>query len=233
MIDVLYIVGTGSKFGNKELLYSLRSLDKYGKNIDRLIISGECPDFIDKDKIVYVKSEDISTPSVNHWHKVRCAFKETDSKKVLLMYDDIFFCKETDLENYPYYYRGDLPEQDRIAKWGHIQYKARQWLEAHKYPTKHYGIHLPMIYERGKFMQLTSVFESMAKTGGVSVRSIYGNVYVTGATNRDDVKLFTDFCQFDVWLRDKECFSTAPENFGKGPLKWLTTEFPNKSRWEK
>lgn len=35
-IDVLFILGTGSKFGNEELKYSLRSLETYAKDFDRI-----------------------------------------------------------------------------------------------------------------------------------------------------------------------------------------------------
>lgn len=232
-IDILYIVGTGSKFDNRELLYSLRSLDKFGKNVGRVIISGYCPDFIDKDKIVHVECEDIATPSVNHWWKVKQAFKVAESNKVLLMYDDIFFCKDVYCENYPYYFRGELPSEDKLSKWGHIQYLAKSWLSKRGLPTKHYGVHTPFIYEREKFEKLDKVFQGFKAQGGVSVRSLYGNVYVTGATQRDDIKIFVDYWDMDQWVKDKECFSTAPDNFDKAPEKWLRENFKEKSRWEK
>lgn len=233
MTDILYIVGTGSKFNNDELRYSLRTLDKHGRGADRLIISGECPDFIDKSKIIHVESKDISTPSVNHWWKVKEAFKNTDATRVLLMYDDVFFCKDVDCDNYPYYQRGELPEQDKIAKWGHIQYVARKWLEKNGYTTHHYGLHLPIIYEKDKFEKLNNVFQGFRAQGGVSVRSIYGNVYAPGAAYREDVKMFVDYWVMDEWLKDKECFSSSPVNFNKSILTWLRANFPDKSRWEK
>lgn len=44
-MDILYIVGKGrSLCDNKELRYSLRSLAKYGKNIDRIFVAGYCPE---------------------------------------------------------------------------------------------------------------------------------------------------------------------------------------------
>ena len=46
-MDILYVVGTGSKWDNNELRYSLRSIDKYGINIDRVFIVGTKPDFCD------------------------------------------------------------------------------------------------------------------------------------------------------------------------------------------
>lgn len=234
MIDVLYIVGTGSLFNDAELKYSLRSLDKHGLNIDRVIISGHCPGFVDKSKVIHVECDDISTPAINHWWKTKQAFDITDAKKVVCMYDDIFFCKDVDLENYPYYRRNEeLPENDRVSKWGHVQYIAGQWLKRHNYTAHHYGLHLPMIYEKDKFEKLNNVFQGFRAQGGVSVRSMYGNIYAPSAEAREDVKFFVDYWNLDEWLKDKECFSTAPENFIKAPKRWLDENFPNKSRWEK
>ena len=52
-IDVLYILGIGSKFGNEELKYSLRSLETYVKDYGRVFITGVFPPFIDKSKVIY------------------------------------------------------------------------------------------------------------------------------------------------------------------------------------
>ena len=46
MIDVVYILGDGSKWGNNEIKYSLRSLEKYGKNIRDVYICGNKPYFV-------------------------------------------------------------------------------------------------------------------------------------------------------------------------------------------
>ena len=58
MIDILYIVGTGSHWNNYELRYSLRTLEKYGKNIGRVFVSGANPGFL-SDKIIYINIPDI------------------------------------------------------------------------------------------------------------------------------------------------------------------------------
>ena len=45
-VDVLYVIGNGSVADNNELRYSLRCLDRHGKNVGRVIISGDIPDFV-------------------------------------------------------------------------------------------------------------------------------------------------------------------------------------------
>ena len=90
MIDVFYVIGTGSKWQNNELRYSLRSLEMFGKNIKDVYIVGNKPYFIN-DKIKWVEAYDIGYPSVNHWHKVRKFFNQTGIDKAVYMMDDVFF----------------------------------------------------------------------------------------------------------------------------------------------
>ena len=77
MIDVLYIVGTGSHWNNYELRYSLRTLEKYGKNIGRVFVSGFNPVFL-SNEVIFTSIPDIDIFSVNHWYKVSETFKQTD-----------------------------------------------------------------------------------------------------------------------------------------------------------
>ena len=57
MIDVVYKLGIGSKFNNKELKYSLRSLKNF-KNLGTIYIVGEKPHWIDKDIVVHIPASD-------------------------------------------------------------------------------------------------------------------------------------------------------------------------------
>lgn len=52
-MDVLYILGSGSPFNNDELRYSLRSLEKNGVNVSRVIVVGENPGFLSENVEYY------------------------------------------------------------------------------------------------------------------------------------------------------------------------------------
>ena len=45
-MDMLYILGNGSKHDNQELRWSLRSLEKYGRNVGSIAIVGEPPEWL-------------------------------------------------------------------------------------------------------------------------------------------------------------------------------------------
>lgn len=94
-MDIVYILGSGSKWNDNELRYSLRSL----KNLDflpgKVVIIGECPDWINKLTVRHIKFEEVSAvPAINAREKIRAAVKSpVVSTEFLLMNDDFFFTK--------------------------------------------------------------------------------------------------------------------------------------------
>jgi len=53
-MDIVYLMGEGySKCNYNELRYSLRSIDKYGKNVDRVYVIGYCPEWL-SDEIIKI-----------------------------------------------------------------------------------------------------------------------------------------------------------------------------------
>ena len=57
-MDIVYIIGKGSKWNNQELKYSLRSIAKYGINIGKVFIVGYKPNFV-SDEVIYIPCDDI------------------------------------------------------------------------------------------------------------------------------------------------------------------------------
>ena len=234
-IDVLYIVGNGSLFDNVELKYSLRSLDKFGRNVGRLFITGQCPAFIDRSKVEFMPELDIGCPAINHWWKVHQTFAKTSiGERALLMYDDIFFCKPVDCANYPWRWRSILPFEKPDGIYRQSLYTAAVWLSAHGYNTLNYCLHQPCIYEQNKFLSMERDFAELKLSDcGMSVRSVYGNRFVQSAEKMDDLKIRCYVKNLPELLKDRDCFSIA-DNCYEGPVKqWLEQTFPEKSRWEK
>lgn len=230
-MDVLYILGNGSLFGNAELLYSLRTLDRHGQNIDNLILAGECPEFIDKSKVIYIPCKDTSTPTNNHWFKVRLAFEQTSSDALMLMYDDIFLTWDLDCNRANWYYKGDLPNVPQTEGYKKASFLAYKWLKSNGHTTRDYEEHMPCVYEKEKFKALDSAFESNSKWGGMAVRSVYANANNVLSEYMPDVKIFGNTPKFE--LGSTFCFSTTADNFFVVARKWLKENYKNKSRWEK
>jgi len=235
-IDVLYIVGNGSLYRNEELRYSLRSLDKFGKNVGRVFIAGECPDFVDQTKITFLPELDIGCPVINHWWKVDQTFRKTDiGDRALLMYDDIFFCRPVDCANYPWRWRGELPWDRQTGEYRRSLYNARTWLMSNNYPGLNYELHQPCIYEKDKFLSMAKDFEELKLSDvGMVPRSVYANRFVNGkAEYMKDLKIRAWVKDLDELIKDRDCFSIA-DNCFQGPVEdWLKKNLQEKSRWEK
>ena len=236
MIDVVYILGTGSKWGNNEIKYSLRSLEKYGKNIRDVYICGNKPYFVNN-KIKWVEAYDIGYASANHWHKVRKFFRQTNVDKVLYMMDDIFFTKEFDAEKYPYYQRGDL---ENFPKGGSTYQQClantKKVLEGLHKPIQNFEVHCPIIYERDKFLKLTDKFNSLRKEYQhfIGVRSFYANYYDIEGIFTEDVKIGSKSMKSkDEIMKRIDCFSISDDVIKMGIDKILEESYPNPSKYEK
>jgi len=217
-MDVLYYIGGGSMRQNIELRLSLRSLEKHGKNIDRVFLVGNKPEFIKNVKYIWV--EDKFEWWRNAFEKTKTAIKSGISDEFLLMNDDFFMTDEFDAETYPYYHRGEMP-QDSTQKYGAVVANTRKVLESIGKPTKHFGVHCPMRINGQKYLELEKFYREP-----VSARCLYGNLYVKGAqkvndNKGDEFKSGTTKCWSSrSWLQDDA-------------LKELKELFPQPSKWEK
>ena len=234
LMDVLYIVGTGSVCFNQELQYSLRSLEKYGNGYNRVFITGECPNFVKKSSVIYTQANDIGCRAINHWWKVNETIKRTDiSPEFVLMYDDIFFCKEVDFRRYPWYYRGELSSEPPKNLYQMMLSNTRKYLLENNEPTKNYTCHFPCIYKRNEFEQLEPIFEKYKQDNvGLSVRCVYGNMFKHPSEQRDDIKVRSNISDIDSLVKTTECFSTADYCFDGTVKDWCLKEFKEKSKWE-
>ena len=237
MIDVFYVLGSGSKWQNNEIRYSMRSLEKYGHNVGQVYIVGQKPSFI-SDQVKYIKAADIGTPACNHWYKVKRFFVETGIKKACYMMDDIFFIKDIDLENYPYYSHNELPIYNPPDKNNYhtMIMNTRKELTSENKQLNNFEIHCPIIYEKDKFESLEQKFYKIKSKHRhfVGVRSYYCNMNGIEGTFCNDMKIREK--HMNDWLeriQTNDCFSTNDAVIKMGIGDWLQKEFPNPSKYEK
>ena len=233
-MDVLYIVGSGSTENNNELKYSLRSLEKFCKGVDRVFITGFCPNFIDKKKVVFLPCDDPYCRNLNHFYKVYNTFTATDiSDNCLLMYDDVFFCQKTDIRKYPWFYLGELPEKPKNSYETGLA-NAYKWLYDRGMPTFNFAAHTPCIYNREFFISLYPTFRELFNSEvGMSVRCIYANQFAGNGEKLDeDVKIRTNRMDMNGSVKKTCCFSTGDFTYNTAK-NWLEENFLYRSKWEK
>ena len=231
-IDLLYILGRGSKWRNNEIRFSLRSVEKYLPHA-RVWIIGELPSFLKN--VVHVHAIDpYEVKTANAIFKLRAACREIDlSERFILMNDDFFILKHmarveaTHLGNLSdairdhstktgYYYRGLRMTQDLLVQTG-IQHPIN------------YEVHAPMVIEKQKFLDLTDAFDW---TEGYLFRSLYGNTYEIGGKKRIDTKVH-EISQLET-LAKGDILSTADRVVLRPELQhFLYQTFPKPSRYEK
>lgn len=239
-MDVLYILGNGSRWNNNEIKYSLRSLEKHGKNYGRVFITGEKPYFIN-DQVIYNYQPDKYIPQINHLLKVLWTFQNTDiSDDILLMYDDVFFIKDIDVQNYPFYFRREeTPDNFNISNT-HTKslIYTKNVLTTLGKPTKDFSLHCPITYNRQKFYEFYEKFKEYndiySKEFGLSARNAYANNLEIVGEYLPDVKINRILTKRDIELKieGRNVFSIGNNIISGGIVEFLDENYPNKSKWE-
>lgn len=191
-LDVLYILGTGSKWLNNEIRYSLRSIEMFLPHA-RVFIVGHLPQFIRKESVTHIPCNDpTKSKLVNSIYKLKraCHNKQLGSRFVL-MNDDFFFLKPVPrirlfrngslaktIEKHPtkngYYYEAMLRTQQLIEGAGiHV--------------PQNYALHYPFVVEKKKALELMERFPW--QKDGYQFRNLYANIYLKGGFTRNDVKM--------------------------------------------
>lgn len=213
-MDIVYILGTGSKFNDEEIRYSLRSL----KNLPhkKVFIIGEKPDFI-SDKVIHIPAEDpYQNKQRNAFHKLSIACNTRDiSKDFILMNDDFFILKE--IKEVKTFHKGSI--SNVIKRNKDI---GGQYLEALKRTNIllgggiDYSMHYPFIYNKSK---LKKVLKKLNGEGAIHLRTYYGNIYSIGGEKMEDIKIKSadDFHR----LKHGDVISTNDMIFGSNRFQSL------------
>lgn len=119
-MDILYVIGTGSRHDNAELRWSLRSLEAYGTNLGRVIVAGYPPDWL-SDEVTKVPLADDPSAGYKHVNILNCILEACRTGAVdgefLYSSDDHFLVKPADLGSYPYFFKRErIRSEDEYAK---------------------------------------------------------------------------------------------------------------------
>ena len=215
-MDVLYYIGSGSRHNNMELRYSLRSLEKHCKDVDRVWVVGNRPHFLRN--VEYLWVEDKYKWHTNACLKTRAAIDAGISSTFLLMNDDFFMTADFEAGKYPYYHKGDMPDIGE-NEYRKVIVNTRKYLESIGKPFKHYGVHCPMRIEADKYKSLEKFYHEP-----MSIRCLYGNFFVEGKEAKD--------CKGDKIKKSPlKCFSSK-DWMGKDFVRELDKLYPTPSKWE-
>ena len=216
-MDILYYIGSGSRHNNDELRYSLRSIEKYCKDVGRVFIVGNKPNFIINCELIWV--DDKFEWWKNAFEKTKAAIYGGISDEFLLFNDDFYMLRPFEAATYPFYHKGDIPSQP-VNDYQKVIVNTRRVLEQSGKPFKHYGVHCPMRIEKEKYLSLEKYFNTP-----VSARCLYGNLFCKGVKTQDNKGT-------EIKNSKQKCFSSA-DWAGEEMFEKLKLLFPKPSKWEK
>lgn len=227
-MDVLYIFKNSEDTDNLELKLSLRSLEANGKNIDKVFIVGDLPDWIQN--VEYINVRDNYTRETNAFLKTLAACRLGISDDFLLMNDDFFMMKPFDSETYPYYVMGNVVSIDNPSRWQMVQNKTLNLLQSKGIDrVKDFRVHCPIRYNREKFLSLSEYVEKVKNENiGYSPRLLYGNLFVDETIECFDCKLWSDN---NIAETKQGCISSKDGGFDV--LNKIEKIFNKSSKYEK
>ncbi len=242
-IDVVYVLGNGSRWNNNEIRFSLRSIEKNGLNVGQIFVVGECPDFLSD--VVHIPAEDIFNPNVNADGNIAikvltaCADQRL-SENFLFINDDHILLKPVLLDEIPTFHKGDmttyLPIYWQLNYWRKRLHRTMETLILKGLSAYHFDCHTPIVLNKISFPEVMSGFDYTHDIG-LTMKSLYGNsIYsksgkLLGHEKKTVFKNFT-LQQLDERLSDCGYMSFNDDGLNNSLKIWLYRQFPIRSKWE-
>lgn len=225
--DIVYILKKDVE--PNEIKYSLRSVEQNFPHGKVWFFCGR-PAGIEPDR--YVPFEQIGRTK---WQKATSTFRaicttEEVSDDFWLFNDDFFVLEPMD--DPPYMIRGTLAErvadlraQYQISAYAAQLDKARKELASKGYTTYDYALHIPMLINKQKALEVLDKFRSPM------FRSLYGNYCGVGGVTVPDVKIYEPK---GIPEPGQKFVSTCEASFDHGEVgSYIKERFKEPSKWEK
>lgn len=246
-MNLIYILGTGSKWDDNELKYSLRSVEKYLSGFEKVILVGERPDWI-------VNVEHYYAPDFRHVKagnvlmKIKAACSVPNNDHFILMNDDFYFTAPTKASEIPLYFDkklSDLEDKYKIGDvYGGTITRTKKYLMDYGYSTLNFEVHYPFPVQSMLMAHLLNIDDF---SGGYQARSLYGNM-VTGGSKPFDFYNTKPMFKIDLkkdlklthqnkaeslhLINNTDMFSISDQWLEKEGKEMLQELFPVKSKYE-
>lgn len=221
------------------LKYSLRSIDKFGKGIDRVFLVGDKPSWV-SDRVTYISCTDspYGSKGFNIFRKIKCAVDNSDiSEEILVSMDDHFYRESVDFDHYPYYVKNSalgilLP--DSVGGYTNKAYAScliltRKLLEEMKLSFLNFTLHRNMHLTR---RVVTEVWPHLLRVQSLPVEGLAFALNYQFSQKKFEYVPVSDCKIANPQLISGNVFSTIDFEEGSSLDKWLLEQFPEKSKYE-
>lgn len=240
--DVLYVLGSGSTWGDSELRFSLRSIHRNLRGMGRVFIVGECPAWARG--VVHIPASDIHPSGVNAdgniIHKVLTACATgLLSDRFLFINDDHIVLRDMDVASVPNFHKGDMTAYPD-SYWGRNYWRGRlkrtrDTLTGRGHTAYHYDCHTPILMEREEFMGIMACYDH-ATGAGLCMKSLYANTARVQGTRLKGQKVAVyrqhTADELRKLLAEASFLAFNDNALGNGMKEFLRQTFPTPSPYE-
>lgn len=232
-MDIVYLLGSGSKWQNNEIRFSLRSVQKHIKGYRKIFVIGECPEWITGVEHLSFE-EKFKIPDKNIADKLAFAANHKKiSANFLYMNDDIFFVKDFDIKDIPTTHKGEL-KLTRQDRYGKMLQDTHRVLSNKGLSVNCFDNHFPMLMNKTKLKRAFAAFDWENSEHGLATKTMYGAFNEIEGENAGDNKLMgaTDEAGINKYLGNKWAFSISDQAINASLINWLLKKFPERSEFE-
>jgi len=207
---------TQTKDDGTELKYSIRSMVKYFKDFDGIILVGDRPSWF---KGFHLQHSDIEKRKEYSVYRKLMSAYSIEREPMLLCHDDVFALQAFD-SNLPNYYRGTCHE----AITRTVERRFKDMFAACLPNWLNFEIHCPMVIDPAKIRDEDRDF---------LLKTTYANRLKLPGTDIADCKLRGNLVRGEIYqaIKDRPFFSTA-DNATRDILEVLNELYPDKSKYE-
>lgn len=242
LIDLVYVLGSGSNWNNNELRISLRSVEKNLSGYGKIFIVGENPGFL-SDSVIHLPFPDkLSSQNADGNMALKILHACADarlSKQFLFMNDDFIINKPIAISEIQWMHKGDMKDHpEEFWKTQFYRHRLRRTfdiLQKRGLPTLQYDYHAPMIMDKEQFPAVMEMFDFIEDIG-YTFRSLYGNSLQLPAIPIDGKKvtLYKSYSVASIVEKTKDALFVGYNDNGLCPSSkyWMFSNFSNRCSFE-
>ena len=243
-VDAVFVLGTGSMHNNEEFRYALRNLEVNCPFVRRVYLSGFCPAWVDRSRIIHLDVQDrfYHAKDANIIDKLLQACKQPGiAKRILFCSDDQFQTRVCTWDDFkprylrrfslddPWYANKNRTWHTRLRETLVRDFQRRRAAGLDTSRVFYYQPHMWMQIDRDAFIQYAAWSDYPNRTD---------TIIASGYMNFADVDGVPDFDHrfLDAGspaISGKECHLAYHDDSEGLAMSYLRDRFPNPSRFER
>jgi glucuronoxylan 4-O-methyltransferase len=240
-VDVVIPLSNKSLWGDGELRYALRSLEKNLLDLGRVFIVGHKPSWLTN--VEHIPADDIYKhgKDANLFRKVLMAIDAGCSRLFIRQSDDQCLLKPMYGRELLPRYANEVKENPDAKDWWARMERTREALAERGYPTMFYDCHMPILCETEAFRRAAGEFD-WATSPSLCINTLYcnaagskatGSIPLTGATlSKHELSGTSDEIVAACQNPERISFNYNGKRIPKRHREALHKMFPERSRFE-